>query len=49
MDGGINDITSGKCIKAGADMLVSGNFIFQSKNYQQRIDLLKHCKSDHIS
>ncbi|HJD56530.1 MAG TPA: ribulose-phosphate 3-epimerase [Rickettsia endosymbiont of Sericostoma sp.] len=42
VDGGINDITGKNCIKAGADLLVSGNFIFQSKNYQKQIDLLKY-------
>ncbi|MCC8398965.1 MAG: ribulose-phosphate 3-epimerase [Rickettsia endosymbiont of Labidopullus appendiculatus] len=42
VDGGINDVTGKNCIKAGADLLVSGNFIFQSKNYQKQIDLLKY-------
>ncbi|WP_425362845.1 ribulose-phosphate 3-epimerase [Candidatus Tisiphia endosymbiont of Hybos culiciformis] len=41
VDGGINNVTSKNCIKAGADILVSGNFIFQSKNYQKQIDLLR--------
>ncbi len=41
VDGGINDVTGKNCIKAGADLLVSGNFIFQSKNYQKQINLLK--------
>ncbi|WP_375331327.1 ribulose-phosphate 3-epimerase [Candidatus Tisiphia endosymbiont of Oplodontha viridula] len=42
VDGGINNVTGKNCIKAGADILVSGNFIFQSKDYQKQIDLLKH-------
>ncbi|WP_425360671.1 MULTISPECIES: ribulose-phosphate 3-epimerase [unclassified Candidatus Tisiphia] len=42
VDGGINNITGKNCINAGADILVSGNFIFQSKNYQKQIDLLRH-------
>ncbi len=42
VDGGINNIISESCIKAGADLLVSGNFIFQSKNYQQQINLLRN-------
>ncbi len=42
VDGGINDVTGKNCIKAGADILVSGNFIFQSKDYQKQIDLLRH-------
>lgn len=41
VDGGINNVTGKNCIKAGADILVSGNFIFQSKNYQKQIDLLR--------
>lgn len=42
VDGGINDVTGKNCIKAGADILVSGNFIFQSKDYKEQIDLLRH-------
>lgn len=42
VDGGINYVTGKNCIKAGADILVSGNFIFQSKDYQKQIDLLRH-------
>ncbi|WP_341747824.1 ribulose-phosphate 3-epimerase [Candidatus Tisiphia endosymbiont of Dascillus cervinus] len=42
VDGGINDVTGKNCIKAGADVLVSGNFIFQSKDYKKQIDLLRH-------
>lgn len=42
VDGGINDITAKDCIRAGADTLVSGNFIFQSKDYKKQIDLLKY-------
>ncbi|WP_341760827.1 ribulose-phosphate 3-epimerase [Candidatus Tisiphia endosymbiont of Thecophora atra] len=42
VDGGINDVTGKNCIKAGADILVSGNFIFQSKDYQKQMDLLRH-------
>ncbi|WP_342267767.1 ribulose-phosphate 3-epimerase [Candidatus Tisiphia endosymbiont of Empis tessellata] len=42
VDGGINDVTGKNCIKVGADILVSGNFIFQSKDYQKQIELLRH-------
>lgn len=41
VDGGINDITNIHCINAGADILVSGSFIFKSKDYRKQIDLLK--------
>lgn len=41
VDGGINDTTNAYCINAGADILVSGSFIFQSNDYRKQIDLLK--------
>ena len=41
VDGGINDTTNIHCINAGADILVSGSFIFKSKDYRKQIDLLK--------
>jgi len=40
VDGGINDETSKLCIDAGADMLISGSFIFQG-DYKKQINLLK--------
>ena len=36
VDGGINDITSKECIKAGADILVAGSYILKSDNYEER-------------
>lgn len=33
VDGGINDITGAQCIKAGADILVSGSFIYNNDTY----------------
>ncbi len=41
VDGGINDQTSKLCIDAGADMLISGNFIFKG-DYKKQIELLKN-------
>ena len=41
VDGGINDQTSRIAIEAGADVLVSGSYIFGNKNYQQAIQNLK--------
>lgn len=41
VDGGINDQTSKIAIEAGADVLVSGSYIFGNKNYQQAIQNLK--------
>ena len=41
VDGGINDQTARIAIEAGADVLVSGSYIFGNKNYQQAIQNLK--------
>ena len=41
VDGGINDITAAMAIKAGADVLVSGSYIF-SGNLQERINILRN-------
>lgn len=40
VDGGINDKTAKLCIDAGADMLISGSFIFNG-DYKKQINLLK--------
>lgn len=42
VDGGINNQTAKLCIDAGADMLVSGSFIFNG-DYKKQINLLKNC------
>lgn len=41
VDGGINDLTGPKAIKAGADILVSASYIFGSKNYKKAVMKLK--------
>lgn len=41
VDGGINDITSRKCIEKGADILVSGSYIFKAESRMKAISLLK--------
>jgi len=41
VDGGINDQTCRIAVEAGADVLVSGSYIFGSGNYQQAIQNLK--------
>ena len=41
VDGGINDKTAKIAVEAGADVLVSGSYIFGSGNYQQAIQTLK--------
>ncbi len=40
VDGGINDETGSLCTQAGANMLISGNYIFTG-NYKERINNLK--------
>lgn len=42
VDGGINDKTSKLCIEAGADVLVSGSYLFGSDDWQASIASLKH-------
>ena len=41
VDGGINEVSAVECIKVGADILVSGSYITNSDNYQERIDEIK--------
>ena len=41
VDGGINDHTAKIAVEAGADVLVSGSYIFGSGDYQQAIQNLK--------
>lgn len=41
VDGGINDETSKICVRAGADALVSGNYIFASESFKEAIDSLR--------
>ena len=41
VDGGINEKTAKLAIEAGANVLVSGSYIFKSKNYQEAISQLK--------
>lgn len=37
VDGGINDQTGAACVKAGADVLVAGSYIFKSKDREKAI------------
>jgi ribulose-phosphate 3-epimerase len=41
VDGGINNETNKMAIEAGANVLVSGSYIFRNNNYQQAIQSLK--------
>lgn len=42
IDGGINEYTSKLCIEAGANVLVSGSFILNNKDYKTQMQLLRH-------
>ena len=41
VDGGINDVTSSLCKKAGVDVLVAGSYLFGKKDIINRIEGLK--------
>ncbi|ATI73865.1 ribulose-phosphate 3-epimerase [Mesoplasma florum] len=42
IDGGINDETSKKAIDAGVEMMVAGSYLFESKNFSEKVESLKH-------
>lgn len=44
LDGGINAETGKECVKAGADVLVAGSYIFGSEDRSQAINSLKNIK-----
>ena len=44
VDGGINHETARQCIEAGANILVSGNYIYSAPNMAQAITSLKTLK-----
>lgn len=41
VDGGVNGGNAGRIKKAGADVLVSGSYIFKSRSYRKAIELLR--------
>lgn len=41
VDGGVNDETGAQCLKAGADVLVAGSYIFGHENRKEAIESLK--------
>ncbi len=43
VDGGIQPETAKSCIEAGANILVSGNFLFQQPSLAKGIQSLRHC------
>jgi len=42
VDGGVNNTVAGKLLHAGADILVSGSYIFGAKDTKRAIDLLRN-------
>ena len=45
IDGGVTDKNAAQLVKAGADVLVAGNFVFKAENPTQTITNLKHLVS----
>lgn len=41
VDGGINALTAAECVAAGADILVAGTSIFDSRDYHKNMDALR--------
>ncbi|HEY4832435.1 MAG TPA: ribulose-phosphate 3-epimerase [Waddliaceae bacterium] len=41
VDGGINETTAQQCVEAGANVLVSGTYLFQFKNMSEGIERLR--------
>ncbi len=41
VDGGVNEETAKECVQAGANMLVSGNYLYGSKDMKKSIQYLK--------
>jgi ribulose-phosphate 3-epimerase len=44
IDGGVNDKTAAELVKAGADVLVAGSYVFGAKDYGAAISALKGAK-----
>lgn len=44
VDGGINQETAGECIRAGANVLVSGNYLFHQKDFAHAIQSMRQAK-----
>lgn len=44
VDGGINEATGKECVAAGANILVSGNFLFQQPDLSKAIKNLRNCR-----
>jgi len=46
VDGGINEKTIVECVKAGADVIVAGSYVFESENIEKAINKLKNSVRD---
>ena len=42
VDGGINDETGKEAVEAGANILVSGNYVLNADDYKEAINNLKN-------
>ncbi len=43
VDGGVNDQNAKSIVEAGADILVSGNYVYNSQDRQKAIEILRNC------
>lgn len=46
VDGGINEKTIVECVKAGADVIVAGSYVFESEDIEKAINKLKNSVKD---
>lgn len=49
VDGGVDDKTAPLCVDAGANLLVSGSYLFKSKDMKKCIDELRSLKPQNVS
>lgn len=43
VDGGINPETAAECVKAGANVLVAGTYLFENPDMSSGVQALRHC------
>jgi len=46
VDGGINEKTIVECVKAGADVIVAGSYVFENEDIEEAINKLKNSVKD---
>lgn len=46
VDGGINDVTGQKCLRAGAEVLVAGSYVYGAEDKAQAVASLRYKETD---